>query len=117
MFNYITYHAGRRRRKLLARVHEINSDNEIIRTYVAKEDIEALIMKCNKYHFAKAHQTNVFNDETCYQSQQDKVRDQIPSRKVQQGDCDNEEACEFLKLVANLRKKNTRGLRLILEEY
>ena len=58
----------------------------------------------------KAYQTSVFNNKICYQLQQDKVRHQIIGRKLQQGDCDNEEVCEFLKLLVKQRKKMLENL-------
>ena len=100
-FRYISKHIGRGVNKNLTRVHEVNSEHKIVKTYIGKVDIEDAIMKYNKMHFTKAHKANIYNDKIYDKLQQDEIRDKILQGRLVEEDCDNREVFEFLQLLKN----------------
>ena len=90
-FRYITKHIGKGTKKSLIRVHEKDDNNQIIKTYIGKEDIEKAIMKYNKVHYTKAHESKVYQDKIYFKLQEDEIRDKILTGRLAQEECDNKE--------------------------
>ena len=62
-FRYMTKHIGRGVNKNLMRIHEVNAEQKITKTHIGKGEIEEAIMKHNKVHFTKAHNSNMYKDK------------------------------------------------------
>ena len=73
----MTTHVRRDRKRGLTKVHEINANNQIVRTHVGKEAIEENIMNHNRQHYSQAKNAPVYRDEIYYQLQSNNVRDKI----------------------------------------
>ena len=100
-FKCMTKHIGRGRKRGLIKVHEVNENNQIVKTHIGEEEIEKTIMNHNRKHYSKAKNTPVCQDKTCNQLQSDNVRDKILQGRLVESDCDNPEVFEFLSLLKN----------------
>ena len=103
-------------RSSLIRVHEVNENQQIIRTHIGKEQIENAIFEQNRNHFKKAHGTNIFKDKIYATLQQDRMRNKILRWQLREEDCDNKEVFEFLKLLVNQTQSNELAFKPITEE-
>ena len=98
-FKHVTAHIGRGERSSLKRVHEENSDAQIIKTHMGKENIKKAIIEHNCQHFTKAHQSKVYQDKTCKEFQNNRIRKKISHSDLREDACNNEEVHEFLSLL------------------
>ena len=64
-FQCINKYIGRGKRKSLARVHEVDSSQKIIKTCIGKEEIEKVIASSNRMHSTKDCKIKIFNDKIC----------------------------------------------------
>ena len=62
---------------MLKRAHEANEEEETIKIYLRKEEIEEELIKYNWYHYQKVFNTLIYNDKIHNQLQDDKIRDEI----------------------------------------
>ena len=53
-FRHMTKHIGQGRKRGLIQVHEIDANNQIVKTHVGKEAIEESVMNYNRNHYSKA---------------------------------------------------------------
>jgi hypothetical protein len=56
--------------------------------------------KHNLKHFTKAHESKVYNDKTCAELTNSRVRDGMLNRRLSRDECDNTKVWEFLSLLA-----------------
>jgi len=115
-FKYITKHIGKGSRKSLIRLHEMDQNQQIIRTHIEKEAIEQAIIDQNKKHFKMAHESNMYKDKVYPLLQQDSVRNKILRGRLVESDCDNKDVFEFLKLLKNPTQCNQPSFKPITEE-
>ena len=59
-FEYDIKHIGKGKINNLTWVHEVDSNNKIMKMHTKKEEIEKAIIQHNRKHFTKVHQTKVF---------------------------------------------------------
>jgi len=63
IFHYLTKHAGRGVRGNIKRLYQVDFNNKIISTFLDCKSIKEEIIKYNKHHFQKAHNTEVYKDK------------------------------------------------------
>lgn len=115
-FRYITNHIGRGARRSLTKVHVVNDNREIVKTYVSKEEIEEQIINYNRKHYTQAHQTKIYQDKIYHKLQEDDVREKILNGTLYAQDCDNREVLEFLTLLKNPNREDTTTFKPITDE-
>ena len=81
----------------------MNEDNQITKTLTSWDEIEEAIIKYNWNHLKQAHYAEIYQDQICKSLKKDKTRNKILSRALEQGDCDNENVYQFLKLLKTLQ--------------
>ena len=67
-----------------------NDNNIIIEIYITREKIEKAIIEYNTKYFKKVQNIKVFQDKTCNQLNEDKIRDKILEGRLQRENCDDE---------------------------
>ena len=87
-------------------MHEVNANNQIIKTYIKKEHIEQAIADYNTTHYSQALNTPMHQDRIYPKLQQDETRNTILDGTLGRENCDNEDIYQFLKLL----KTNRRNL-------
>ena len=102
-FYYLAKHIRKEVRGNIKWLHIINENNQIVNTCINKISIENKIIKHNIKHFTKAHSTKAYQDKICTQLNNDRIRDKIWNRELQQEDYNNRKVFNFLTL---LKKQN-----------
>ena len=70
MMKYI----GKRYRRSLYRLHVKNEENRIIEKYISREEIEQVLIECNRAHFEKDHQMNIHKDKVYEELRNNELR-------------------------------------------
>jgi len=102
-FHYTSKHVSKRIKESLKRLHEVNQNQEIIKTSIKKEEIEHTIFSHNLNHFKKNHNTIAYKDKIYSKLQDDKVKDKILNGQLRKEDYDHEDIYNFLKLMKHSR--------------
>ena len=120
-FKYLTKHAGKGVKGNLKRLHIINNNQAIQKTIIGKEQIEREIMNYNQNHFKQVHQLEMHNDRIYAELGNNEIRDNILNGQLRHDHCENENACEFLKLLKILTGSTTqyqfRNQKVTREEW
>lgn len=114
-FYYISRHVGKGEREGIKRIHEVDDNNKIIKTYVDRESIEDRIIKYNEMHFTKAHNTIAYRDRIYARLRDDEVRDKILDGRLSESECDDERVYEFLKLLKQPNRRISQKVISIAE--
>ena len=73
----MTKHVGKGIKNSLKLLKMVNDDREIIKTIIARKEIEEELIRFNKSHFQKAHETKVCKDKICRKLRDNIIRDKI----------------------------------------
>ena len=73
-----------------------NEDNNIVKTYAHKEDVEKAIMRHDTDHFQKSNQSIEHHHKRCKRLRNDAVRDRILRRLIKRRECNGNKAWQFL---------------------
>ena len=76
-FRYLSYHAGKGNMEMIKKVHVVNLNNQIIKTYVDRENVEMKISQYNEKYLKKAHQSEAYLDKIYHKLKEDKIRKKI----------------------------------------
>lgn len=103
-FKYMTENIGRGLNRELSILDIVYEDTQEITTITSRKVIERTIIDHNENYFKKAKMSRAHNDEINENLKYETIRDKILRGELTLDDCDDENVCEFLNLVAKNAK-------------
>ena len=96
-----------RREKILRRVHEVDSENNITKMYTDQNKIEQAVSSFNRSHCRKVLDTNPYQDLIHERLLENQTQDAILDGKLEQYEVDDKDLYEFLSMLkTGDRRKN-----------
>ena len=98
-FHCTSRHVGKGEREGVKRMHEVDKNNKIIKTCLDYKSIEDRIIKHNKMHITKAHNSVACAGRTHKKLRDNEVRNRTLDRRLNEDECNYERVHEFLQLL------------------
>ena len=96
-FRCLTNNVGKGEKNGLKKVEVVVGEETI--SVRNKEEMESMTTKHDKEHFSKAKDTKAHKDKKHNSMNENKTRDSMMNGDLNREDCDEEEVCEFLRLL------------------